>query len=293
MPRHAKQQNDKAATPKDAAVAGQFLSDAQQKLRDQVLALSARIQSRDLSQANEEFTGFDKDMQTAAEAMAPSAEKLKGMQWKDALPLEQKALQALLRAEATFRQIQVAFGQQGGGGEWRRKCRARSRKPLRPRTRHGKKPVRDRSDRPLPPSSTRRTSKTLSRNSMLSGQTTGRTRQPAAQSAAELPGTLAAGDVATRGRATPTPDGAACPEQSGSARQSAAERSAGQRTVFRTIRLAVIAIRFTATESRFAGQLPDITQQASTTGFRTISRSSLQISGSSRPSAVSARPVMR
>ena len=111
-----KQQNDKAATPKDAAVAGQFLSDAQQKLRDQVLALSARIQSRDLSGANEEFTGFDKDMQVAAEAMAPSADKLKSMQWKDAIPLEQKALQALLRAEATFRQIQVAFGQQGGGG---------------------------------------------------------------------------------------------------------------------------------------------------------------------------------
>jgi hypothetical protein len=111
-----KQQNDKTATPKDAAAAGQFLSDAQQKLRDQVMALSARIQSRDLSQANDEFTGFDKDMQIAAAAMSPSADKLRGMQWKDAMPLEQKALQALLHAEATFRQIQVAFGQQGGGG---------------------------------------------------------------------------------------------------------------------------------------------------------------------------------
>ena len=111
-----KQQNDKAATPKDSSVAGQFLSDAQQKLRDQVMALSARIQSRDLSEANEEFTGFEKDMQTAAAAMAPSADKLKGMQWKDAIQFEQKALQALLHAESTFRQIQVAFGQQGGGG---------------------------------------------------------------------------------------------------------------------------------------------------------------------------------
>ncbi len=111
-----KQQNDKSATPKDSAVAGQFLSDAQQKLRDQVMALSVRMQSRDLSQANEEFTGFEKDMQTAASAMAPSADKLKGMQWKDAIQLEQKALQALLHAESTFRKIQVAFGQQGGGG---------------------------------------------------------------------------------------------------------------------------------------------------------------------------------
>ena len=111
-----KQQNDKTATPKDAAAQGQFLSDAQQKLRDQVMALSVRMQSRDISDANQVFTDFDKDMQAAAAAMAPSADKLKVMQWKDALPLEQKALQALLRAEATFRQIQVAFGQRGGGG---------------------------------------------------------------------------------------------------------------------------------------------------------------------------------
>ena len=111
-----KQANDKDATPKDNAAQGQFLSDAQQKLRDQVNALSARMQSRDISQANEEFTEFDKDMQAASAAMGPSANKLKATQWKDALPMEQKALQALLRAEATFRQIEVAFGQSGGGG---------------------------------------------------------------------------------------------------------------------------------------------------------------------------------
>ena len=32
------------------------------------------------------------------------------------MPNEQKALQFLLRAEATFRQIEVAFGARGGGG---------------------------------------------------------------------------------------------------------------------------------------------------------------------------------
>jgi len=111
-----KQLNDKTATPKDSAAQGQFLSDAQKKLRDQVNALSVRIQSRDISEANQEFTDFDKDMQAAAAVMDPSADKLNSMQWKDALPLEQKALQALLRAEATFRQIEVAFGQRGGGG---------------------------------------------------------------------------------------------------------------------------------------------------------------------------------
>ncbi|HEV2136102.1 MAG TPA: hypothetical protein VGR47_17825 [Terracidiphilus sp.] len=111
-----KQENDKTATAKDAAAQGQFLSDAQQKLRDQVTALSIRMQSRDISSAHGEFGDFNKDMQIAAAAMTPSAEKLKSMKWKDAIPLEQKALQALLHAEATFRQIEVAFGQRGGGG---------------------------------------------------------------------------------------------------------------------------------------------------------------------------------
>ncbi len=111
-----KQENDRDATPKDNTAQGQFLSDAQRKLRDQVNALSIRMQSRDIAQANQEFTEFDRDMQAAAAAMGPSADKLKATQWKDALPQEQKALQALLRAEATFRKIEVAFGQRGGGG---------------------------------------------------------------------------------------------------------------------------------------------------------------------------------
>src|SRR6195952_2368651 len=111
-----KQQNDKGTTPQKAADMGKVLSEAQATLRQQVLALSARMQSRDLSAANEEFNGFEKDMQAAAAAMVPSADKLKQLAWNEAMPNEQKALQSLLRAEATFRQIQVAFGQQGGGG---------------------------------------------------------------------------------------------------------------------------------------------------------------------------------
>jgi hypothetical protein len=111
-----KQRNAKSTNAKEAADAGKFLSEVQTKLREQVLALSGRMQSRDLTQANEEFNSFERDMQTAASAMAPSAEKLKGLQWQDAIANEQKALQYLLRAEATFRQIEVAFGQQGGGG---------------------------------------------------------------------------------------------------------------------------------------------------------------------------------
>jgi hypothetical protein len=111
-----KQQNEKNPTEKQAADMGKVLSEAQLKLRDQVKALQARMESRDLSAANEEFNSFGKDMQDAAAAMVPSADKLKSQAWADAMPNEQKALQALLRAEATFRKIVVAFGQRGGGG---------------------------------------------------------------------------------------------------------------------------------------------------------------------------------
>ena len=47
--------------------------------------------------------------------MGAAAEKLKGMKWQEALVPEQQALQHLLRAEATYRKIQVAFGNRGGG----------------------------------------------------------------------------------------------------------------------------------------------------------------------------------
>jgi hypothetical protein len=111
-----KQMNAKGVKPDAAAAQGKLLGEAQAALRQQAEALSARMQTRDLSQANDEFNSFDKDMQQAAAGMQPAADKLKAQQWQQAMPLEQKVLQALLRAEATFRQIQVAFGRRGGGG---------------------------------------------------------------------------------------------------------------------------------------------------------------------------------
>jgi hypothetical protein len=111
-----KQRNDKSSTAKESDSAAQFLADAQHKLRDQVTALSSRMNRRELPEANDELTAFDRDMQQAASFMTPSANRLKERQWKEALSLEQRALQALLHAEATFRQIQVAFGQQAGDG---------------------------------------------------------------------------------------------------------------------------------------------------------------------------------
>ena len=106
---------DKKATPQESADAAKFLSGVQSKLGEQARSLAGRMQSRELSRENEEFNSFVKEMNAAAAAMGPASQKLQEQKWKDALPDEQKALQNLLRAEATFRQIQVAFGSAGGG----------------------------------------------------------------------------------------------------------------------------------------------------------------------------------
>jgi len=114
-----KQLGDKNASAEKTAENAKFLSGVQSKLRDQAVSLANRLQMRGLVAQNDEFIAFQKDMNAAAEAMGPASQKLQGQKWKDALPEEQKALQYLLRAEATFRQIQVAFGNAGsanGGG---------------------------------------------------------------------------------------------------------------------------------------------------------------------------------
>jgi hypothetical protein len=111
-----KQQSDKKATAKQAAETARFLSEAQSTLRNQSLSLSGRLEARNLTRENHEFSVFQQEMTAAAEAMAPAATRLQQQKWQDAVPEEQKALQHLLRAEATFRQIEVAFGAGGGGG---------------------------------------------------------------------------------------------------------------------------------------------------------------------------------
>jgi hypothetical protein len=71
-----KQQNDKTANADKAAATGKLLAEAQMKLKEQAIALDMRMQSRDLSEANEEFNSFDKNMAIAAAGMQPAAEKL-------------------------------------------------------------------------------------------------------------------------------------------------------------------------------------------------------------------------
>jgi hypothetical protein len=111
-----KQQADKGSTQQQAADISKLLSQSQVTLRDQAVSLSGRLQARELTDEVKAIDDFQKDMLGAARAMEPAAQQLQQQKWKDAIPNEQKALQFLLRAEATFRQIQVAFGARGGGG---------------------------------------------------------------------------------------------------------------------------------------------------------------------------------
>lgn len=110
------QLRDRSGDRRAAAENAKFLSEMQSKLRDQAASLAKRMRSRELTGASQEFRSFANDMEQAANAMSQASEKLKGQNWKDAISPEQKALQHLLRAEATRRQIQVAFGMRGGGG---------------------------------------------------------------------------------------------------------------------------------------------------------------------------------
>ncbi len=104
--------------PKDrskTAEEAHFLASLESKLGQQAKTLADRMRSRELVGASSEFEGFSHQMDQASDAMNQAAGELKPDKWHDALAPEQKALQALLRAEAMFRDIQVAFGRSGRG----------------------------------------------------------------------------------------------------------------------------------------------------------------------------------
>jgi len=107
---------DKQRPKSQQAEDGAFLSGIQTKLKEQAQSLARRMKARGLAAANEEFRTFSENMERAAQAMNDAAGKLKKLDWRGALPPEQKALQHLLRAESVFRQIQVARGSRGMGG---------------------------------------------------------------------------------------------------------------------------------------------------------------------------------
>ena len=101
------------------------LADIQKRLRQQTEMLATRMERRALAALNEEFTALAQNLRKAAEAMGPAAQQLAARKLREALAPEQKALQYLSRAEASYRQIQVAFGNSRSGGSRGRSGSAR------------------------------------------------------------------------------------------------------------------------------------------------------------------------
>ena len=94
----------------------QMLADLQRTLAEQARTLASRTRARGLTGADPSIQKFIEALDQAAAAMDPAAERLADIELDQAVPREQDALQHLLRAEATFTDIQVAFQQGGGGG---------------------------------------------------------------------------------------------------------------------------------------------------------------------------------
>jgi hypothetical protein len=89
---------------------------AQGKLREEVQTLSRRIESRGIVALDSMFRQVREALEAAVPEMLQAEELLGRREPAGALGPEQRALQQLQRAEAAFREVQVARGQGGSAG---------------------------------------------------------------------------------------------------------------------------------------------------------------------------------
>lgn len=97
----------------------ELLSRLQNTLKQQAETLAARTRARQLTASDEQIAEFVENLDKAAAAMVPAAERLAAVDLEDAILPEQEALQHLLRAEAVFTDISVSLqanNRSGGGG---------------------------------------------------------------------------------------------------------------------------------------------------------------------------------
>ncbi len=92
---------------------------SQEKLKAEAETLVERIKRRMGAQlqTNQQFSKLVEYVTQASKEMDAAKDKLREKNTKEALPPEQRSLQNLLKAEAIFRDIQVAQGQSQGGGQ--------------------------------------------------------------------------------------------------------------------------------------------------------------------------------
>src|SRR5690606_5023963 len=87
----------------------QMLAELQRTLAEQARTLASRTRARQLTGVDPRIQQFVDNLEQAADAMEPAAERLAEVELDNAVPPEQEALQHLLRAESVFTDIQVAF----------------------------------------------------------------------------------------------------------------------------------------------------------------------------------------
>src|SRR5262249_2204450 len=88
---------------------------SQGRLRQDVTSLVSRMRARGLVSADSLMAVITVELDSALVPMQQAEEQLGTQRPRPALPAEQSALRHLQRAEAVYREIQVAMGNQAGG----------------------------------------------------------------------------------------------------------------------------------------------------------------------------------
>jgi len=114
--RLAREQEARTRDPKGLAQDAQTVALIQQRLRTQVEGLVTRMLARGALPDGSPMHGTAEEMRQATLKMSLAETELKVPRPRAALPIEQSALAHLQRAEASFREVQVAMGGGGGGG---------------------------------------------------------------------------------------------------------------------------------------------------------------------------------
>jgi hypothetical protein len=104
--------------PQERADGYEAVAAGQEKLRADTLEFVDRVGRRlgEQIEGREELARMADYLKQAAREMENAPPPLRKQAGKDALPPEQRALQRLLAADAVFREMQVAFGNDEGGG---------------------------------------------------------------------------------------------------------------------------------------------------------------------------------
>lgn len=100
-----------------------MLAELQTTLAEQARTVAERTRARISVDSDERIADFVASMEKAAQTMNPAAQHLREFKLEQAVPIEQQALQQLLRAESAFREVQVSMERQNGAGSGQQAAR--------------------------------------------------------------------------------------------------------------------------------------------------------------------------